>query len=1014
MNPLTNLNPGFYKTIVRAVDSRDIVVIYSTLEHFSLTATGYDVPDAFIIDKNDKTDFCIYADKITIWAPIKLPVGNITIRARELILEADVTIDTSSPDRPPRKNITTDRRAWGQTTKGQKPVVSQRFWAFDKIPVKNKPAQDVQYWVDPGTNPTLTYKGEDGQDGGKGGPGGNIKIIFEKLVTENPKDANKPFQLTLIANGGKGQDGQGGMDGPASYKGIDSTKIWIPGERLIGDGKGKIVFTSLRNIKGYPVYSRFASAGGEGGDGGKGGRGGNGGSSGEIIVLGPSEQLNMIKTIANGGQHGADGSYGLATPGKEGGTMNVYYISSKDPVYTKKQRPGRNGIQGAAVKRIAGDGIGKSITPGKVLVSTGKLSKEYDSTFLLKMLQKAKNLFLYQPPYDLANRKEREQTEVYKLFTWINTVSSVSGETAEDKRKIEINKEVNVLKKNYRRGKNIYGKYENWVPRLKVDQYKKNLTDLVEPYSQIESHFKTKIKEAEVKAEKEMDLKKMQSQLETKKAILTDKIRVLKGKVKPVVDKIYDLSESMSATKASMLKILPDYDKQIHTYIDCNLSSILKAAEMIAFDPENLAMAAVQGAKLLNDSLNKIEGIDENMLYGDIDRLDDMLNNEKQPLSLENGVRSQIDSGKQDNLLISKLDDFEKEMSKVNKDLYDNGINLKSAINQLKVIIGARSSAKIEYKTIFSMILQYQTQIETIDSKLTTIAKGFDKRYDPTQTATVSYLGVLYQNMRDLVLETLFDADRALRFVKAGNSGFPNGFDKYKKKVLWMNTDMPMQFTADDLRVSIVDIQKEMTDRLANWGNGAKIEPSKGKYIGDIKVVIDDKDALEVIENSTNYKFEVQTQRKDILEDSEYYLEDTEDKFDIRVIYVRPRLIFENQAADHGSKKAEFKIIHNGNTQLTDDEGIVRDYKHKTVNTFFTQLLDLPIDGKDFGSGSNGSLVEQDLNGKYVPDKDAYFAPVGAFAHWNFEIDMTNSINKGLSLDQLNRIEIEFGCSYFS
>ncbi|MEL6628816.1 MAG: hypothetical protein AAFQ92_25070 [Bacteroidota bacterium] len=672
---------------------------------------------------------------------------------------------------------------------------------------------------------------------------------------------------------------------------------------------------------------------------------------------------------------------------------------------TQAAAPGKDG---APVNRATNPGVGAQ---GKVEHHDAEqviMSDYYDSVFLLKLLQKAKNYYLYQPPYSLPE-EERKNSKTFQILNWlVNTLYKqmpIQGQpSAEDLRKKEIFHEATALFRNYTNGaKSLFGKAENWVPRLSVEKYKADLQQMVKPFQTIEQKFEQLMKESETKKLTDMDRQDLRATLETKIGMLDVKLKKLNDYIPNVLDTIENYDQSLSILKRNIDETISyRYKRELDTF-HCDIASILKALEMIAFDPKNLAMAFVQGANLLYKGMTEIDGVNKDYLFGQIDSIDKLIQNDPSQ-TMEKVLGDKLANPPKDGnyLLIAKLDEFEEKMQKVNKELSDHGVILQNEIAQLKSLVETRSNSMLEYNSILGMVLKYQAQKESLQAKLNDLKTDISRSSDPTMVGTISTLAVIYQNMRDQVLELLYRADQALKFWKVDLDGNDTIFDQFRKNVLWVNGAFPSQFKSDELISAISNLEAEIREALEKWGQAALKEPSRENVIGDIKIVIDDPEDLEQLFGGKKISFSIRSLPDDGEEDNEYMVDDVEGKYDIRVNYVRPRLILKNPNENPGSDKVEFKIHHSGTSEIWNKRKKVT-FKHDALSSSFTQILH-PTGSIDYGSG---------VAGVFKTDDDL-FAPIGLFSLWTFTIDPDIRINENLKIipNRLQALEIEFGCSF--
>lgn len=984
---LNNLSPDFYRTVI-SNGPRNQRLIYSTLENLIVTDPDRSsFPEAIVVDP--KEDLCIYADSITFYGKIKIPGGNIKIVARKIILGEDVELDIMPDPVPDPENITTAARPF--TNPGVQTGMSIQL--PDKkiqlaIPEKPEDPNSVKQMVMCTASyppPQPIINGEDGKAGLKGNNAGQIEITAQVLESGN-------FTLNLIANGGQGQIGQGGMSGPIGSFGTDGD-IFILG--------GESVLSGIRN--GRLDNGKWPVLPGNGGAGGNGGMGGNGGTGGKIILQIPS--ASSVQTTVNGGTHGTDGAPGKGGPGGPGCKIDIWkrYTGAHPGNSTHWTDitidPGPTGPDGKSPDRNATPGIGAAGSVSSPTFSDETIGAAFDSTWLLKMLQRAKNYYMYTPPQPGLSDADRRNTPAFLMLDWL--VSSLyslnlTENTAENLRKKEILTEAVILLNNYSKGKSIFGKDLNWVPRRSLAELQQEMQALIPIYKDIEKTFLTNLKNEATTNQNNLDLTASKNQLSQSQDIINKKIQSIKEIIPDKANQIDLVNNNLQNLKANLSSILADDLDAIKNYFQCSLENVLKALEMIAFDPENLFMAGVQGAGLLNKSLTEINGEKKSNIIDKITRLQG---------DLKASVREEYNNNPPSpddytEILIADLDDFTQNMGNFEQAFSDHGDALKSALADLKSLVKLRGERLIEYNVTLSTLLQYQQQNDTIQSQIDNVNRQISTNADPVQTGLVSYYGAMYQNMRDQVMELVFDSDQALQFWSGGSAKPEKGFDHFREQILWTDAEAPSQFSAADLEDALAGLMKAAGDQQEKFGIGKMSIPDNSSLMGNIAIKIDDAGTINHFRD--NKAFNIRTVKENAVGALEFTVENTSGLYDIRVRYVRPRLRFNAGTTFNAGQTATFNITHLNEDRLYRKDGSYADFKHDPVTTLFTQSLVPSPDGKDWGSGGDGTFNENN-NGN---GEDSEFAPPGLFTSWKIVLDTSNVPD----LTQLASIDIEFGC----
>ncbi|MDH6672296.1 hypothetical protein M2277_002958 [Paenibacillus sp. LBL] len=258
-----------------------------------LTATDLNLTQDYLSDSS--AHYWIQADTIHLVGSLSLPGRNLTLNARIISSDGNVSISTSGAPVPSDQDFVQEPKA----DPGMKAI----------------------------KNGDRGGDGMDGLDGGAGMSGGHMVLAAERFDLKG--------ELRLVANGsngGRGQDGGDGMDGRRGEDGRDAEKHWF----YAND------------------YSTPGGNGGDGGNGGHAGHSGNGGDAGCIfvgyVVSSGEHRITMENEVGIAGAPTLPGKAGAGAPGGIGGykleTVTVGRTSSVTRVSNKRDAGGKDGMDG--------------------------------------------------------------------------------------------------------------------------------------------------------------------------------------------------------------------------------------------------------------------------------------------------------------------------------------------------------------------------------------------------------------------------------------------------------------------------------------------------------------------------------------------------------------------------------------------------------------------------------------------------------------------------------------------
>ncbi len=472
-----------------------------------------------------------------------------------------------------------------------------------------------------------------------------------------------------------------------------------------------------------------------------------------------------------------------------------------------------------------------------------------------------------------------------------------------------------------------------------------------------------------------------------------------------IVGRIDYYSTALGNQRVGLMNVISEEELRVKNYVGCSMDSVFKALEMVAFDPENVMMAATQVASLLYGAITTINGVKKEHILAETAQLQGDL---KDSLTTEfkNRIEPNHLSFKADKtaLLFTDLDAFAREMEQFQDAFPDHGDALKKANANLKEIVKSRSDAVMEYNVTAAMIVDLNAQIETVQAKAAEYQDDRFKHDDPTRTGVLSYFAVLYQNLREKAMEAVSDAERAYMFWSASPTPPENGFQSFQQQALWTSGSAPSSFGAADLEVAFQNLYQSTENQQAAFGRSNMVFPSLDKP-GNLTVRIDESTGPGVLRDlRTNRSATFETVMSQAGA-GQFTIANTGDKYNIRAAYVRPRLVGAQRKGSDGALaatgQAEMTIVHLGSDKLLAQDGTVATFSHDSVGTIFTYELGVPAGQKDFGSGGDGSFFQVG---------DDVFASLGVFTRWQITLPTAGvEANDGLDLSALSAIEIEFG-----
>lgn len=1021
MSLLDNLNPDFYRTTTKdPVTGRYVQLIYSTLDDLAICAASDPVEGALPIAP-DK-DLVIFAWALTILGTVSVPGGDIHITARTLNAPDLARLDISIAPSLAADDVTRPTPASGGT-----------------VPVATPAAAPYPTTLPMPPAPTGAA-GARGADGALGADNqGALRLMFER--SDGPLNAagHALVLLELHARGGDGSPGHGGQNGSAGARGRDgrvqkffvSTDGSIEGQ--VVDGNGSLADSNglLERFTNGAYSANFlrpwdgsdpawAQTGGHGGRGGDAGRGGAGGAGGDLRYFLPTAIYGM--GVSNpGGEHGADGEPGSGGAPGSGGVQTIvetwpWYdpASGRYPPFflsdassqdfgqetTVKLADGTKGDDGARQDRRP-VGINQDPWRGALgesqhgEVTPAMLGAEFDSTFLAKLLARAQNLFLMAAP--LGRHDDPTKTPAYRMLDWMVGIlePQPASDDPESRRKQALLVQARMLRRRCADGRNLFGRAPDWVPRRSIDEHAKDMQALAGPLSELESRFTTMMKDADDIERIDAHLSDAMQDMSLAQQSLSARIDRLTPQLRAGVGEIDTLTADVGSVRVQLQNVLSQYRLDVATYRQgCSLASLFKSLEMIAFEPTNLAMVAVQGLELGVSAGELADGVDRADVIQHLDRLQRDAGG-GMGSALAEKFQSLVQTGpdgaltyKDDRtpLLLTEVEAFEQEMKRFSAAFLDHGDALAAVTWNLKDTIRRRGEALLQYNALLGQAVQLNAQRTALAERQATVAGKLYAHADPTRAGCVSHLAALYQDARTQAMELVYTADRALAYWSGGMARAQCGFANFQAQAQWSDGPSPSQFTAPDLLAAVADMSVQMRAQQERFAGPEMRFPSDPRFQSEIVLSITDKAALAAFGAQRRLDFDTSLTPPAGLHG----------KLDLRVWYVRPRL--RGAKAPPGAA-VEIDVVQLGCDAVQPQGGVSVEFTHDPVASQFSYRPDTPAGQQDYGAGGDG---------RFYQGADDGYAPLGLLGRWALRIDP--GANPGLDLAGLTAVDIEFGC----
>ncbi|WP_153979650.1 hypothetical protein [Paenibacillus xylanilyticus] len=414
--------------------------------------------------------YWIQADTIHLDGSISLPGRNLTLNARVISSNGDISISTSGS-----------------------PLLKDQD--FMDEPKADSGLKAIKSGDDGG-------RGHDGSNGADGISAGHLVLTAERF------DLKGELRLSANgSNGGRGQDGGDGMDGRPGDDGRD-------GET---------------HIFWFNDYATAGTDGGNGGDGGNAGRSGNGGDAGHIfiayVVSSEEHRITMETQAGIAGAPTLPGKAGTGYPGGRGGlqleTVSVGRTSSVTKrSSTKRAASGKDGVDGK-VGLGADNGIDGKPAESIIIqiaynqffgarIANPELYKRLSSVNLETALSASferQTLTLHKAGLAYLSGSEEKLEEAANLLNWMqqttpneswfNEVRAQETHTEFQSDMLDasiqwlaLRNKAMILITQLGQGLDYFGHPWNWVPLMPLDKYQDLGVNLINSAQQAETLYR--------------------------------------------------------------------------------------------------------------------------------------------------------------------------------------------------------------------------------------------------------------------------------------------------------------------------------------------------------------------------------------------------------------------------------------------------------------------------------------------------------------------------------------------
>jgi hypothetical protein len=981
--------------------------IVSALDELVLTQES-PPPEGSVYVSPDK-HLTVYADRVVIRGPVNLPGRRIDIVARELAATKDgggrapqLNVGGGPPTAPTAPNPQRSRANDGGDPRGDRPT---------------------------GEHGSDGAAGADGAAGSTGTDGGMISVRIEHFV--------RGTQLRLIANGGNGgnaQAGQVGQDAGHGGKGRNGTRRprWnIPGEKGTSGGNGGaggrggtggngglggkggdisvVVVHNEANVS--LAFAAIGGAGGEGANGARGGNGGNGGTTGDRAGNSPN---------AKPGAGGVGGSSGLAGNGGAGGVceiierfeilVDVSFSGGTGGRPGRPDRGGQGGIGPGSTKGAEGEWPSvHRLKPGasgpngrlgrRKSLAYSEFANLLPASLLAMLLQKVKLLQLTIDP--IADRAGMEQ-----LVTYLRWVQQVTGPLTPERKPVGFPPEkVAAFTAIYGQAAAIafqlmlkhdaFGHAPSYVPQGSYNFYDRLLNSMIGPngtFTAIERAHQTYFKAVEQKKATLAQLADARASGEQQLATLHQQRDEVLLAVKNLVPAIDDAQAAIEHQYGIMKAALAglEQDLALIAGANCMFENLVKGLNLVhslsdSKDVELAASIAGHGEKAFVFGLTKIGGMDgipDSKIVQRVGVLGRDVKTLRDGFDASRGIITQDDPDAYK--LITARSEFETLISPYLS--LPSAAKARETMEIYVTLVQRRNADVMRFNTAVGEFAAAAAAVQQGEGELAAVGSVLAAKSDPALPGLMAFVGRLYHEAREQVIEALYLASRSFAFWSLQSD--------YSAFRTFVGLTNPSGITSATLAAATQKLRTSLAQAIEDFGTGPQEFPAKGKTGISVHFSeVQNGGLLALFKRpNENRLHQVSVSLPAAMPGTSQVASPFFGLANIRLHKVR--------AWVHGATTADgvldVVVRHGGEETIVDTRGIPHVFTHAPITKSFR-----------FENGRVGDAAAIVLDGDFdASGKSAAYAQPGPFTTWT--ITVMPDHNTGLNLEAVTGLTLEF------
>ena len=635
----------------------------------------------------------------------------------------------------------------------------------------------------------------------------------------------------------------------------------------------------------------------------------------------------------------------------------------------------------------------------------------FNKAFLLQTkmaLQKAKMSYLQADVVKNPDALTTTAILLQRLKKRLDFVPKSTNSSKEVKLYQPIYNEVNAYLRQFSKGQDYYGYGYNNVPLVSLQEYMKDLNQLIQDFNGISGAYSTYYAALQNQKKTRANVKIMKASASSTKTIANEKVSILEHKMELTAQSIAQYKTPIKEKKAFLDTVLDQVKADIMDYYNAPdgftiFNDVISALSMTAFSPTNF-MKAIQGAGTVAKIINSFtktgatipndqgQQVNRTYLIDEVSTVENGVNGLHESYKeLYGGKLAPSDPGA--SKILMEESQIETILGSFKQTLPDDITAVKKAFGDYIKTITERNALIIKYNALLDVLVKNLSEIKTAEQAINTANKISNNILNPGLPEVVHAVGSIFHQTRDQILYKAYEASRALQFWSLSNTNF-------FAETMGFNAGglTPSDLTFKYIKSSLTN---QWLNALSNFSTNPTPFPNPGDEQGAI-INFNDPAILETLrkENAVMVRIPAISKGMELSPDWENNM--LHDAANIRLTDVHVWLdgakVIKNGTSVNDM--IQVIIVHQGHETLVSPENNSYQFSHESITKIFEYRS---ISKKVTIQANFGDL---DIN---HPNQGNNFALIGPFTSWLIQVEGTASVTSVNLIKAVKNGQVEKG-----